>query len=254
MSLLVLALVSLVHFGAAETPKGVVPLDSITFNQIVDGSRTVLVKFDKKYAYGDNENAWKDFATNYGGSAELLLTEVGISEHGDNKNEELGERYSIDKDSYPQYRLFLRSADTSSPIKYEYQEKVRSDELAQFVRKNGVYLALNGCLKDFDELVGKFMVAKDKAERDQIGAEGKGLLDGYKGKEEDEKSGKYYMKVMAKVTKEGNEYIGKEIKRLDSLLNGETYIAEDKKPWFRKRLNILSIFREKLPEDDKKEL
>ena len=197
---------------------------------------------------------WKEFAGDYGGGSDLLLAEVGISEYGDNTNSELGDKYSINKDDYPQYRLFLSGKDVNEPLKYEYKDNVQSDTLAQFVRKNGIYLALNGCLKDFDELVNRFMTNKDKGNRDKIGTEGKKLLDNYSGKEDEEKSGKYYMKVMAKINKDGDEYVNKEIKRLDNLLNGETYIAEEKKPWFRKRLNILSVFREKLPDDDKKEL
>lgn len=185
-----------------------------------------------------------------------MLAEVGISEYGDNTNSELGEKYSINKDDYPQYRLFLSDAVVDRPnvLNFEYKDNVQSDALAQFVRKNGIYLALNGCLKDFDELVDRFMTNKDKGNRDKIGNEGKKLLDNYSGKEDEEKSSKYYMKVMAKINKDGDEYVNKEIKRLDNLLNGETYIADEKKPWFRKRLNILSVFKEKLPDDDKKEL
>ena len=43
--LLVLSVFMYVVYG--ETPKGAIPFDSITFNQIVDGSRNILVKFDK---------------------------------------------------------------------------------------------------------------------------------------------------------------------------------------------------------------
>ena len=150
---------------------------------------------------------WKDFASSYGGGSDLLLAEVGISEYGDNTNSELGDKYSIESDDYPQYRLFLSGKDVNEPLKYEYTDNVESDTLAQFVRKNGIYLALNGCLKDFDELVDKFMTNKDKANRGKIGNEGKKLLDNYSGKEDEEKSGKYYMKVMAKINKDGDEYV-----------------------------------------------
>ena len=182
-----------------------------------------------------------------------MLAEVGIAEYGENTNSELGDKYSINKDDYPQYRLFLVGKDVNDPSKYEYTDNVKTDSLAQFVRKNGIYLALNGCVQDFDELVDKFMSDKDKSNRDKIGNEGKKLLDNYSGKEDEEKSGKYYMKVMAKINKDGDEYINKEIKRLNNLLNGETYIADEKKPWFRKRLNILSVFKEKLSDDDDKQ-
>jgi len=33
--------------------RGILKLDNTTFDRIVDGSRPVLVRFDKEYAYGD---------------------------------------------------------------------------------------------------------------------------------------------------------------------------------------------------------
>eukprot|EP01083_Nonionella_stella_P232309 819665_1 len=250
-TIILLTFTTIIYTVLGDTPQGALSFDTITFNKIVDGSRNVLVKFDKKYAYGDNENAWKDFASTYATTSDLLLGEVGISEHGDNTNEELGTKYNINKDNYPQYRLFKSGNDINEPIKYE-NENIKSDELAQFLIKNGIYLSLNGCLKDFDELSKTFMNTNDKTQRDKIGIEGKELLNGYNGKEVEEKSGKYYMKVMAKITKEGDEYVEKEIKRLDTLLNGDTYIPDDKKPWFRKRLNILSVFKGSLSDEKKK--
>ena len=35
-----------IAYVIGEVQKGVIPLDPVTFNQIVDGSRNVLVKFD----------------------------------------------------------------------------------------------------------------------------------------------------------------------------------------------------------------
>ena len=46
-SRLCLAFATVLYLAAGETPQGALSLDSVTFGQIVDGSRNVLVKFDK---------------------------------------------------------------------------------------------------------------------------------------------------------------------------------------------------------------
>ena len=51
-----------------------------TFDRIVDGSRNVIVRFDKEYSYGDEHDAWKAFASTVGdSSADMLVCDVGVS-------------------------------------------------------------------------------------------------------------------------------------------------------------------------------
>ena len=96
--------------------RGILKLDNTTFDRIVDGHRNVLVRFDKEYAYGDENDAWKEFAKTVAESAaDMLIADVGVSEYGDKDNADLADRYSIALDDFPQYRLFKRSKD---PLKY----------------------------------------------------------------------------------------------------------------------------------------
>ena len=76
-SLAVLAVLLVAAPASTSAAKGVVALDSLTFDKIVDGSRPIVVKFDKQYAYGDKEDAWKAFATDMASST-LLVAEVGV--------------------------------------------------------------------------------------------------------------------------------------------------------------------------------
>ena len=72
------ALALVVAFPATtDAARGVLSLDSLTFDKIIDGSRPVVVKFDKQYAYGDKEDAFKAFATEMAGST-LVVAEVGV--------------------------------------------------------------------------------------------------------------------------------------------------------------------------------
>ncbi|EOD09173.1 hypothetical protein EMIHUDRAFT_124887, partial [Emiliania huxleyi CCMP1516] len=90
-------------------------LDNTTFDKIVDGSRAVIVRFDKEYAYGDEHDAWKDFAKKVGeSSASLLSCDVGVSEYGDKDNADIAERFSIKTDDFPQYRLWLKARGSGS--------------------------------------------------------------------------------------------------------------------------------------------
>ena len=51
-----------------------------TFDRLIDGSRNVIVRFDKEYSYGDEHDAWKDFAKTVGeSSADMLVGDVGVS-------------------------------------------------------------------------------------------------------------------------------------------------------------------------------
>ena len=77
-----------------------------TFDRIIDGTKSVIVRFDKEYSYGDEHDAWKDFAGKVGdSSAEMLVADIGVSEYGDKDNSDLSDRYSIKADDFPQYRL-----------------------------------------------------------------------------------------------------------------------------------------------------
>lgn len=67
----------------------------------------MLVKFDKQYAYGDAEDAFKETAEKVGAlKTKLIVAEVGKQEYGDEENKALHERYTIDKDAWPVYKLF----------------------------------------------------------------------------------------------------------------------------------------------------
>merc|ERR1719424_2344348 len=107
-------------------------LDNTTFDKIVDGSRAVIVRFDKEYAYGDEHDA------------------------------DIAERFSIKTDDFPQYRLWLKgSGSDKSPVVYSGEKK--SDAFLRFVQeKAGVWIGLPGQVKELDAIAKKFGTAADK--------------------------------------------------------------------------------------------
>merc|ERR1719253_1400066 len=111
--------------AAAYTDRGILKLDNTTFDRLIDGSRNVIVRFDKEYSYGDEHDAWKDFAKTVGeSSADMQVGDVGVSEYGDKDNSDLSERFKIGTDDFPQYRLWTKGKDASKePVKFTAAKK-----------------------------------------------------------------------------------------------------------------------------------
>jgi len=222
-------------FASAYTDRGIIKLDNTTFDRIIDGGKSVFVRFDKEYSYGDEHDAWKDFAAKLGDSAaDMLVGDVGVSEYGDKDNSDLAERYAIKSDDFPQFRLFLKgTASTGSPLSYSGDKK--SDAFLRYVQeKAGVWVGLPGQIKELDEIAKGFGKGSDdlikKAE-----AAVKALDD------KDADSGKYYVKVMTKI-KSSAEFVKKETERLQKMVDDGS-VTPAKKTQFGRRLNILSSFK-----------
>jgi endoplasmic reticulum protein 29 len=228
--LLLCALASSVH---AYTERGLLKLDNTTFDRIIDGSRSVFVRFDKEYAYGDDHDNWKDYAKTVGqSSADLLSCDVGVSEYGDKDNADLAERYSIKSEDFPQYRLWTKgSASRDQPIKFDGAKKT-ADFLRFVQEKAGAWIGLPGQVKELDvlakELVGGADAAECIAKAEKVAAES------------DAETAKFYIKAMQKSSKDA-EFIAKETARLTKMMDDGS-VKPDKKEQFGRRLNVLSSF------------
>ena len=102
---------SLLLHAALATPYdyGMLKFDNTTLDRVVGHGTPAFVRIDKEYSYGDEHDAWKDFAAKVGGSsADMLVCDVGVSEYGDKENSDISERFSIKSEDFPQYRLWLK--------------------------------------------------------------------------------------------------------------------------------------------------
>ena len=206
-----------------------------TFDRIIDGTKAVFVRFDKEYSYGDEHDAWKDFAARVGGSsADMLVSDVGVSEYGDKDNSDLSDRYSIKSDDFPQYRLWLKgSASSADPLKYTGDKK--SDAFLRYVQEHaGVWVGLPGQVKVLDTL------AKEFGKGDAAGVLKKAEEAAKSVDAKDAEFAKYYVKVMTK-TMEKSDFVAKETDRLQKMIDDGS-VKATKKEQFGRRLNILSSF------------
>jgi endoplasmic reticulum protein 29 len=220
-------------YAAAYTDRGILKLDNATFDRIVDGSRNVIVRFDKEYSYGDEHDAWKGFAkTVADSSADVLVCDVGVSEYGDKDNSDIAERFSIDSADFPQYRFWSKSS--TDPIKYTGEKK--QDDFLRFLQeKAGVWIGLPGQVKELDALAKEFIKASDKA---AVVKKAEAAAKSVDSKDAD--AAKYYVKVMTKTSADSG-FVTKETARLKKMQDDGS-VKADKKAQFGRRLNMLSSF------------
>merc|ERR1712196_52312 len=243
IALCCVVLASVFASATAVHVKGSMELDAWTFDKVIGGDRPVLVKFDQDHAYGDKEDAFKEVCKRLGESgADILVGVVGVQEYGDKLNEDMAERFQVKKDDFPVYKLFLKGS--STPI--DFKGEVNADELTRFVKTEAaVYIALPGCLQEFDAMARTFATDPSSRAATKLAAESAAQA---LTKENDAASGKYYALVMKKILEKGDGFVDSELTRLKKVMAGS--IAPEKKALFEKRLNILPSFKV----DGKKEL
>jgi endoplasmic reticulum protein 29 len=236
MSRFLAAAVLLLDVAQAYTDRGILKLDNTTFDRIVDGSKNVLVRFDKEYSYGDDHDAWKEFAKTVGeSSADAMICDVGVSEYGDKDNKDIADRFGVSSDNFPTYLLWKKGeSSAATPKKFDGNKK--SDEFLRFLQSEaGVWVGLPGQIKEFDALAKEFKGASDKAK-----IKGKAEAAAKKVDEKDTDAAKYYVKVMTKAAADTG-FIEKETARLKKMMDDGSVKAA-KKEQFGRRLNMLSSF------------
>ncbi|KAF8072473.1 Erp29 [Scenedesmus sp. PABB004] len=212
-ALTLVALVALAGLAGAITDKGVIYLDDMTFDKVVDRSRDVLVRFDREYPWGDEHDAFKELATTVGGSdTPLLVVGVPISNSETYPvNTKLSARYGltgVKDDAWPVYRLFKKGADTAKPLPYDGDMKRASELLRWVVEATGVFVGVKGQVAALDAAAREFMAAPP-GERKALLAAAAAAADGVDAGASPDAAGyvEYYMRVMARVIDKGDAWV-----------------------------------------------
>lgn len=184
-------------------------------SQVVDGSRSVLLKVDTTYPYGEKEDQFKDLAKRVGEAgdraSDLIVAEAGVQDYGDKTNKELADRLGVSKDDYPAYFLFPKGKKADEePVRYSGEPN--ADEIARFLRAEaGVRVGLPGTIPALDDAAGQFvaaLAAGDAEGRAAARAEADKVVEGLEAGGENARVGKYYLSVMNKASKAEEQATG----------------------------------------------
>ena len=207
-----------------------------TFDRIVDGSRNVIVRFDKEYSYGDAHDAWKEFAKTVGeSSAGVLVCDVRrlrVRRQGQFRHQ----RPPRDQERrLPAVPLLGQGQGRVGGALAFAGEQKKEDFLRFIQEKAGAWIGLPGQVKEMDALAKEFVEAKKKEGVLKKAEKAAGKLDAKEGDE-----GKYYVKVMTKALADA-EFVAKETARLKKMIDDGS-VKDAKKQQFGRRLNALSSF------------
>jgi len=204
--------------------KGVIELDNVSWDRIVDGSKPVLVAF--------TEFSWKDPTDYEKVSEEFQHSNVIVAKVDVSSNEELKKKFNLE--SYPTFSFFPVGK-KDSPLAYSGAES--ASELIDFVR-----VQLNPKLQELKNLAAEFLEKTGDA-RDAIQKKATAIIDKLEGS--DQEYGKFFLASFKKVAEKGADFIKAEKERLNGLI-GNKATTEKKKSEFSKRLNVLNAFSKEL--------
>ena len=242
--------------AAATNCKGCTPLDVLTFDKMLRHFRVCVVKFDVAYPYGDKHEEFSKVAVDGADADDLMVAEVGIKDYGEKDNEELGKRFGANKDTFPVVMLFVKDDKTGkiNEFKFPTAQDFKVDNLKTWIKKNsGVYLTQPGCIEQFDKLVEKLISATSPGDKGKVMAEAeKALIDLQSDDADRAKKAEIYVKIMRKVSSEGEAFVTSELERIKKVLEGK--LSPAKKTQMEQRVNVLKSFEKQKTEGTKEEL
>jgi endoplasmic reticulum protein 29 len=220
--------------AVAGTAQGAVKLDNYTFDKVMAiPGQSFLVKFDKSYPYGEQEDEFKELCKLAYGVPSFIVAEVPVQEYGDKENDDLRERFGIDKESFPVYYLF----NEASKDGLKYPGKVTAADISSWLRRNKIKMPTIGTIEELDALVKQFFT--DGMADGTVAAAKKTAEEQFT----NDKKAPLYAKIMQKIKEKGENYVATESARVTKLLAGK--LTPEKSAELSDKIRILGVFAAK---------
>ncbi|XP_039295988.1 endoplasmic reticulum resident protein 29 [Nilaparvata lugens] len=224
-----------------HSEKGCIALDTVSFDKILSKFKAVLVKFDAVFPYGSKQEAYESVCSASRVITELLVTEVSVKDYGDKENLDLAQKFGVHKNDYPVVKLFINGQEAHT-FRVKDDREFNEKNLKNFIRaKSGVYIGLDGCYEDFDNLALNFTVSTTKEEKQKYLEKAEFILRSTNSLHK-QKAGEMYVKYMKKSLLEGDKFINQEENRIKTITEqGKIHITKRRE--FDHKINILNSFK-----------
>lgn len=225
-----------------KAPSAVLDLSPSTFDSaLADSSKVRLVEFFAPWCGHCKSLAptYEKIALAFAGESNVVIAKVDADKH-----RSLGERFGVE--GFPTIKYFPAGAEGTLEEQAEDYPGGRNpadfmdflNEKSGALRKlDGTLLAIAGRVSKLDDIAKKYTAASG-ADKKELVAEAKKIAADLTG--QDKVNAEQYFKIMAKVDEKGNDYVAKEIARLENILKGS--VAVNKRTGFELRRNALQAF------------
>ena len=119
-------------------------------------------------------------------------------------------------------------------------------------QRSDIYLPMPGCLEEFDRLADRLMSATTPGDKGKVMAEAeKAFIDLTADEADKAKKAEIYVKIMRKVSSQGEAFATLEIERIEKILEGK--LSSTKKQQMEQRFNIIKSFTSQQQQQQKTE-
>ena len=245
----VILYIGLTHGSSkSDEKRSVLLLDAMTFPKIVPNpNRDVVVLVSLKSQFGDygTDSIRSDYfnfahrAQTEGDSDHVIFSQVIVNGA---ENKALSLKIGVGED-FLHPMMFIYPAGSETAIQYPETEPFHVSSLMQFAtRHSSLQFQLPGTMKKFDEIASLFVRTNDLEYQNILILQAERLMDELIEPGENETAG-YYIKIMRKIEEHGVEFLLKEIKRQQRIMNDASRLTKAGRRLIQQRLNVLHHFQ-----------
>lgn len=212
---------------------GSIKLDNRTFDKWLDiPGKITFFKIDQMYSYGMKEEEYAKLCELSHGIKNFHTAYIPVGQYGDMDNNDMRVKFGLVKEDFPSF--YLVNHGDKKPIRY--LGPVDIHHMTTWLRVRGITVRPTGTIKDLDDAVKKFL------KRGMLDEDVETIRKMVEGDYDHHPMSFWYLAVTEKVKEKGDEYIAKEVLRLEKVLREKADMHEDKFEDLFNKLQVLTVF------------